>query len=1008
MVVEILQSTITPLGSQPQQLQPLFTSTELENAVRQNPSIFTETLPEEGIHKEAYYKTQSGLILHIKYNSDRLESDGHSRAYFDIECFDAEGNRLSNKQMCDELGFNLTSEYIDFNGLISFKNEKLNIKIPGKVLQQAPANKAQIETTALFEKRFNQANAAFEEQLKQDGWPGDVADGVSVLWFSDNRASKVREDIKITSKQLKDLQAALQEGDAAFRAKFKEIFGVEYNQDNIKNFQNVEKMYLEASEAKAQEDDLKNEFSLLLNGKPLSDEKLGRDANGEEWRLSKEDVYKREYNKLAKMIGEQPLNLLMQLSVNENASVDEKYKVLQSFVNITMKSLKDKTVAFGGGREFEDLQNLYNNTYKNAFGENDILKRVYDYNESQQKGAGVVKTVTVTAATIAAGFISGGLAVPLVAGVSTAATEVTDRATSGEALDSLRENGIIGWLEKTGEITDWKNVAIASLSSTAMTVMFMGQSYAVTNLCLNSGKSLTTAMAADLVAGAATGAGVEYLMTGEISVEGQLFLVAMSLLGGAISIKSIKKAGRVQETQPQKPNFGLQEPPKKVVTENDQINHVNVPDEGVPRAREVANQTKPTFGLQEPPKKVVTENDQINHVNSPDEGVPRVREVANQTRLEDIKKLKELFNSPERTKFSDPAALEKNIESVLALVDKYPDIPKDIILNLANNPNISVQVINGKVRFNGFEKVIELCSQHPEHKLELLATIGNKKYSFSELRDIMEQPNFKELLDIVGSHHALNNLSDGITAVGFEKYEALNNLLYGKPKPEHQHIKRMMKEKYGVDLHIDNNIDAKSALEYSKSVETLINRYKESGKKPPQNIYITNICPEGSNGVAWAKKYPNSIAVTPSDNPDWFMHCLYHESAHLTDMVNKRVDLQYKPVGTKLGLVDGKIASLYDESYGIEMRKHARKYVSDYAAYDTNEFSAEFSAMLLEKKIVIEDIQLPGGNIETKIHIKEPFVNADGKIIEITPEVRADIETLVDYYFSIGGQNFKI
>ena len=145
----------------------------------------------------------------------------------------------------------------------------------------------------------------------------------------------------------------------------------------------------------------------------------------------------------------------------------------------------------------------------------------------------------------------------------------------------------------------------------------------------------------------------------------------------------------------------------------------------------------------------------------------------------------------------------------------------------------------------------------------------------------------------------------------------------------------------------------------------------------------------------------------PSDNnPEWFKHCIFHEAAHLTDMVNKRVDLQYKPIGSKLGLVNGKVSVVIDKAEAAKLTSLTQKYISKYSAYDINEFSAEFSAMLLENKIIIEEVVKADGDIENKIRLKEPFINADGKRIEVTPEVVKEIGELVDYYFSIGGQNF--
>lgn len=85
--------------------------------------------------------------------------------------------------------------------------------------------------------RIENAKAAFKQQQDEDGWAGKTADAVSVLWNSDNRAVKVEEDLKTYENQIKQLQQAQAKGPAAFNAKFKEIYGVDYNPNNIAAYQ---------------------------------------------------------------------------------------------------------------------------------------------------------------------------------------------------------------------------------------------------------------------------------------------------------------------------------------------------------------------------------------------------------------------------------------------------------------------------------------------------------------------------------------------------------------------------------------------------------------------------------------------------------------------------------------------------------------------------------------------------------------------------------------------------
>ena len=103
---------------------------------------------------------------------------------------------------------------------------------------QIKANKgtAQKVTINMMSNQLDQAQAAFDKQMNADGWAEDVADGISVLWGSNNRASKVREDLKTYRNNINQLKNATKQGDAQFKTKFKQIYGVNYNQNAIANY----------------------------------------------------------------------------------------------------------------------------------------------------------------------------------------------------------------------------------------------------------------------------------------------------------------------------------------------------------------------------------------------------------------------------------------------------------------------------------------------------------------------------------------------------------------------------------------------------------------------------------------------------------------------------------------------------------------------------------------------------------------------------------------------------
>ena len=126
------------------------------------------------------------------------------------------------------------------NGVTKYyaaNGKEINAAYFKQVTGQNPnAVKTSSEVTNTLNTLIRQGNAAnkeFKKQLADDGWAADVADGVSVLWGSKNRASKVRVDIDNYNRNMQALKQAAAKGDEAFSAKFKQIYGVEYNQQAI-------------------------------------------------------------------------------------------------------------------------------------------------------------------------------------------------------------------------------------------------------------------------------------------------------------------------------------------------------------------------------------------------------------------------------------------------------------------------------------------------------------------------------------------------------------------------------------------------------------------------------------------------------------------------------------------------------------------------------------------------------------------------------------------------------
>lgn len=487
-----------------------------------------------------------------------------------------------------------------------------------------PVTKQEINATNYIVKRYNKAQKDFKAQMDYDGWAENVADAMGRIWGK-NYADEVRKDLKIAETQIERLKAALAKGDKAFKSEFLNIFGITYDPANIKAYENTERIYTQALKAKGSEEAFQTEFSLLLNGKSLTSETKSSTTSSIKGGtytsltvVKEEEVYQREFNKVAELFdsikkyftvkdlksfgindseefidkfaqlkdGKSILEKAIELEGANNKPIGEKYKVLQKIVLQINKSLVNETLKACGGRSFESVQKQYENSYKAAFGvENDILKRVTDYNMSQIKGGGAVKGTSIAIAAIVVGILTSGVGSAAVAGgtgaavagntattaamltgalksgttiaLTSAAVEISDRFTSKEALDALKKDGVLAFLKKGAEVTDWKQVAKTSLISGALGIAFAGGSYVLTNLTVKAATAagLSVEAAGYTAAGVSTagfigtGLGVEYVLQGEITVEDTAFTVVMALIAGTMQVIQVYKASQAAKTQ---------------------------------------------------------------------------------------------------------------------------------------------------------------------------------------------------------------------------------------------------------------------------------------------------------------------------------------------------------------------------------------------------------------------------------------------------------------------------
>lgn len=274
-------------------------------------------------------------------------------------------------------------------------------------------------TLMILKEMYKNARAAFDKQIREQGWTANVADSVSIIWGSENRAEVVAKELDNYAKQIQNLEACLQSGDFdEFKKIFKALFDVDF--------------------------------------RPL-------------------------------MIAEY-------------------------------------------------VKNPSEHNYINAFGvDNNIAQRVAKYNESQNFGSSIVKTVTSAIggilATLALPYTGGASGVIIGAAgasISSLLVGISDRASSDVG---LRESD----LEEIAKSAAWDGVSVLAGGAAGK--------FAKTVITGASKAAAMARTAVNIAADTTVGIAQEYAETGTISAEGVISNAILSGAGSAISSLHFGKRG---------------------------------------------------------------------------------------------------------------------------------------------------------------------------------------------------------------------------------------------------------------------------------------------------------------------------------------------------------------------------------------------------------------------------------------------------------------------------------
>lgn len=524
----------------------------------------------------------------------------------DVQHFQSEFNAESNYQF-KKIGFTDASKMNTILNavVVATKNKASLTPQERKAINSTNSAEQAKQTTGILQHRAKSAQTSFDHQMKEDGWAGDVADFTSGLWSSKNRAKFVREDITKFNGQIKQLQLAETKGSNAYKEKFYETFGVEYDADNIAIYKKKEQQNQAAIAVYGVENNFNSTNNKLLKNPKLQEETYTTTAptfagaiTTTSVSATKEQVYNRELNNFAQFIGQgdvkngkAQLEAYMKskgLDLNK-ATIDQKYIVMHDRAVSYSKELHKNTMTVTESKGMAAFTKEYEASYNAAFGiKNDIAKRVTDYNNSQQAGAAIVKNGVIMAGSIAAGVLTGGAGLTLFpaimatgasAAAVTAGVEVSDRLTSGHVTQGYKNGGFKGALKGAKEALPKEKIEEILKSAgingaTAIAGGFAGVGIEGASQTYNMSKALKafSFVASD----AAIGAGAEYSQTGTITVEGTLFSVALSSTGQIVALKKLGKADK--STGKTEVKADVSENSSSQMVEAKKPNQVNVSD----------------------------------------------------------------------------------------------------------------------------------------------------------------------------------------------------------------------------------------------------------------------------------------------------------------------------------------------------------------------------------------------------------------------------------------------
>ena len=483
-------------------------------------------------------RTSEGKIFNALYA--RASQAGVSKQH--IENF----RQQANLAMADNDAKGLDKA---INNLVQTIDNRENLGVNAREVQSRGTVENRNKTVNIVKEIYSDAQQALKNHNDSQGWAGAVVGRIRDAFGAQESPAKIKQYMETYNKQVKALDSAGKsknfnpldnldggKNDKEFKATFKATYGVDYDPVAIEAYSKKKEQYKNSSAKYAVEQKFNNDLSKLIKGNGKLVEEVRTQANPSAGAstvvtATKEQVYNRELGKFASFLGmgnskvgmKQINDEMKKAGIDPNkASMETKYKFLSDRAKTCSKLLHNQTMSATGGKTFGEVQKEYKNSYAGAFGtKNDVQRKVDEYTTSIESSSAILKSGIKIVGGVCIGIATGGTGiVPLLtaAGAQSALSftvDASDLATS----------------KKGGTTEQYVKIASQSVVDGLSQVASGGATTFINGTTLSATSKVLLNTAADT----SIDMGVEYINTGEVTLQNTLISAFSAGVGHTIS-----------------------------------------------------------------------------------------------------------------------------------------------------------------------------------------------------------------------------------------------------------------------------------------------------------------------------------------------------------------------------------------------------------------------------------------------------------------------------------------